>query len=146
MKNRISVRLIAALLIVTALAAAWHFHSQPRSLPGAVSVFHEGRSAYVQTSGLPVSRISGTVVNGKGETRDIDADGIRLSDLLEKAGIDTYDALSVIASDEYRAVLAPDDLPNAVLLPESDDRLRLIVFGDPDSKRNVSDVVRIEVQ
>mgnify|MGYP006865372580 CR=1 FL=1 len=58
--------------------------------------------------------------------------------------------VTVKASDEFYAVLTAEDISQpdkAYLIQEDGEEWpRLVVFGDPDSKRKVKEVVRLEVE
>lgn len=87
-----------------------------------------------------MSPVTGTVVNGKGEEKQIDAQGVILS---EACGGE-FSTATVTASDEYSAVVKSGE--DAYLILSDDGSLRLIVFGDENSKRDVKDVVRIDFE
>lgn len=89
-----------------------------------------------------MSPVSGTVVNGKGEEKQIDAQGIILSEVCGGA----FSRITVTASDEYSATVYPEDSENAYLILTDDGNLRLIVFGDENSKRDVKNVVRVDFE
>lgn len=151
MKNKRALIFIAALLCLTAAAAVLHLTSRTEIAPGSILLTADGREKTVAVSALPLRPVEGEIVNGKGETIAVSAPGIPVSALLEHAQIDAegVSTLSVIAADEYRARLTGDEIREsgkAYLVLEDDGSLRLIVFGDPDSKRNVTDAVRMEVQ
>ena len=60
------------------------------------------------------------------------------------------DYKSVVADDSYSAEITAEEMGNAVeaylIQEEGESRLRLIVFGDKDSKRSVSNVAQIIVE
>ncbi len=91
---------------------------------------------------LQLSQVEGSVVNGKGEEKQIDARGICLS---EVCGGD-YTTVTLTASDEYRAVVSADEIENAYLILSDDGTMQLIVFGDGNAKRDVKNVVRIDTE
>ena len=89
---------------------------------------------------MKMSPVNGNIVNGKGEEKQIDAHGIILSEVCGGG----YSRATVTASDEYSAIVYSGD--DAYLILSDDGSLRLIVFGDENSKRNVKHVVRIDFQ
>ena len=57
--------------------------------------------------------------------------------------------VTVTADDEYSAVVTAEELaaPDKVyLIAQEEDGVQLVVFGDSNSKRNVSNVVRVTVE
>lgn len=99
-----------------------------------------------------VQDVSGTTVNGKGEEKTVQGRGMPLSDVLDQAGVDlsAVRKVTVVAADEFSAVLTAQEVMGAgkacLLQEEGEERPRLTVFGAPDSKRQVRDAVRIEVE
>lgn len=149
MKNKRLAFLFAALALIVILAAAWHLNTRKEIAPGSLLVQHDGREITVNVDDLSPVHVHGEIVNGKGETMPVDASGVLVSDILKNAGVEEFTALTVVASDEYRAGLAAGEIyedGRVWLTVQEDGSLRLIVFGDPDSKRNVTDAVRMEVQ
>ena len=68
--------------------------------------------------------------------------------MLEKAGVQVLQSVRVVADDEYAAEVSAEELAQdgRVWLLKTDGGFRLIVFGDQNSKRDVKNVARIEVQ
>lgn len=93
-----------------------------------------------EISGIGLRPVQGTVVNAKGQERQIDAQGVCLSELL--AG--TEGTATVTAVDNFSAQVQENEREQSWLLMEEDGSLRLVVFGDTDSKRAVKNVVRID--
>lgn len=94
----------------------------------------------ISISDLDFSRVTGTIVNGKGEEKQIDSQGILLSDV---CGND-FSKITATASDEYSTEILPEDSENAYIILTDDGSLRLIVFGDSNAKRDVKNLVRID--
>ena len=93
-------------------------------------------------------------MNGKGQEKDISEKGVKLSDVLSLAGLGKgdYSAVRVVSSDEYAAEISAEEVDSGevafLIRDQADDgseTVRLIVFGDSNSKRQVKNVVRIEV-
>ena len=62
-----------------------------------------------------------------------------------KISLDSFEQVQVVSDDEYTATLQRDEVceeGKAYLLVD-EETLRLIVFGDKDSKRKVKNVVRL---
>ena len=73
-----------------------------------------------------------------------------LADVIEKAGFDPDNAaaVKVTADDEFSAELTGGEVNEAgkaYLVCEDDGSMRLVVFGDSNAKRNVRDVVILEM-
>lgn len=124
-------------MILTAIFAVIHLTTRTPEIEGAVLV----NGTEVKLSDLDYESVTGSVKNGKGEVREIDAEGIKLADILDC----DYKSVKVTASDEYSATVSVDEMENAYLILD-DGTLRLIVFGDENSKRDVKNVVRIDTE
>lgn len=146
--KRIVYLALAALLALTAVMAVVHGVTRDKAPEGALLIERAGSRSTVTVDELPLSPVRGTVVNGKGEERTIEADGILLAQALEAAGIVDAASATVTADDEYSAQVTGEELaaPDKVyLIRQEDGGLQLIVFGDSNSKRNVSGVIKISV-
>ena len=113
-------------------------------------VNYNGCTKYVELDKLDKTDVVGTIVNGKGEKMEINESGTAISDVLAAAGIDTAEINSVTAtaSDEFSAELTAAEIAEdgkAYLADDGDNGVKLIVFGDKNSKRNVRDVVKLDV-
>lgn len=146
--NRRSLALVAALLAVTALLASLHLHTRADVAPGSLLVMSDGAQQSLSVDALPLVAVEGSIVDGKGEERQIRAEGIALADALALAGAEVRERVTVVAADEYAAALTVDELgePGKVWLICDGDGLRLIVFGDENAKRDVKSVERVEVE
>ena len=150
MKKHRAVIFIVILLMITGVMAVMHLNRREEVAEGAVKVSVGEETYIVNISELSYERIKGTRVNGKGEEKTVEASGILLKNVLESVGITEYGDLSVVADDAYSADITKeelDDVSKAYLIQEEGEvRLRLIVFGDKDSKRSVSNVAQIVVK
>ena len=141
MKSKKTVYIIlAVLLVLTAALAAAHLTTREKVPEGAILVRQSGEERYVEPDRLFQTAVTGTIVNGKGEERSIDARGIALDDLA-KGG---YDVIEVTASDEYSALVSADEKDSAFLILNDDGSVQLVVFGDANSKRAVRNVDVVE--
>lgn len=122
--------------MLTAILAVIHLKTRTPETEGEILI--NGKS--ISISDLDFSRVTGTIVNGKGEEKQIDSQGILLSDV---CGND-FSKITATASDEYSAEILPEDSENAYIILTDDGSLRLIVFGDLNAKRDVKNLVRID--
>lgn len=148
-KNLKSIIIISVLVLITAGAALLHLTSRTTVPDGILLVEMNGIKIKIGTAQLTTESVIGTIVNGKGEKISVDAPGISLAKLLADAGAVVGERIVVVADDEYSAVVTAAELnePGRVfLLVREGERPQLVVFGDPDSKRNVSGVIRLVVE
>ena len=149
-KNRVLIVIIVCLLAVTAVLAVTHQVTRIQDVEGAVLVEIDGRSIEVRISEMSLVPVQGTMVNNKGESREINGQGILLADVLELAGVrvDEVSDVSVTSSDEYRVEVTGEELaiPDKAYLLIEEESARLMVFGDSGAKRNVKNVARITVE
>lgn len=118
------------LLLLTAVFAVLHLTG---SVPEDGSVTIDGQT--VAIDGLLTENVTGTIVNGKGEETEINARGVCLASLFDGD-------ITVTAADSYSVLVKAEELENAFLVSDGDG-LRLAVFGDTDSKRNVKNVAEV---
>lgn len=116
---------------------------------GQVEIIGKGQKSFAGESDIARIRVKGELVNGKGESVRIDAQGSLLEDVLTSAGINPAEVavLKITAQDEYTAEVSGEELLEAdkvYLIREGDGSYTLVVFGDSNSKRKVRNVTRIE--
>lgn len=146
-RYKLASAVILVLVIAAAAAAAIHLSSRPQVPAGSVRVEWDGQAAQVDLSALELSEVRGTLRNGKGEERTVEGRGMLLSAVLERAGVPEYDQVAVTADDSYSAVVTAEEaaLPDKAYLLLQEDGVRLVVFGDENSKRSVSGVAVLSV-
>lgn len=149
MKNRRVWLLISALVVLTAILAAIHFATRDAVPEGTLKIETSTRTVDVTLPELELTEVKGTVVNGKGEEKAINAQGTLLSNLLEQLQISGFEAVTAEADDSYSASVTAEEIaaPDKVyLITQEDGGVQLMVFGDSNSKRHVSGVVCLKVQ
>ena len=140
---------IIALVLLTAIVAIFYLTTCPTASEGTLRIENGSQVVELLLERLEFVPVHGTTVNGKGEERTIDAQGVLLSEILREAGISGFAEVTVTAIDAYNAVVTAEEVaePDRVYLIRQDEGgLRLIVFGDNNSKRSVSDVVSLSVR
>lgn len=151
-RKNLILGIIIALLLITVILAALHLTTRTQEQANTLQISYNGKVSSLSLTELSLHDVTGTTVNGKGEESRVEAKGILVTDVLTQSGIDwtSVQQVTVKASDEFYAVLTAEDLeqPDKAYLIQEDDEewLRLVVFGDPDSKRKVKEVVRLEVE
>ena len=146
MKKRIAV--ISVLLVLTAILSVFYLRSRNNVKPGSILVQSKDKSVTIQLSDMDMKHVNGTITNKKGETKEFDSEGILLTDIPSLLPADDYTKITVISDDEYKAELDRNELGGSVeaWLIQNDESVRLVVFGDKDSKRDVKNVVRVEIE
>ncbi len=133
--------LIMGLALITILVSFIYLRGR-KSVPKTQIVLSvNSTEKFISLSDYKLSGVSEDIPNKKGEVKHIEGDGVLISDII---GPVSFSDITVIADDEYRASLTPEDMENAFLLSD-EESARLIVKGDKNSKRDVKNVVRIEV-
>ena len=115
---------------------------------GTVLVEYGGKVEELSLDRVELTAVRGTVINGKGQERRVDAQGAPLSAVLAEAGITSYTQAAVTADDEYSVTVTQEEAaaPDWVfLIVQEGERPQLLVFGDANSKRNVTNVIRLTV-
>ena len=141
--------IVAALVLITAIAAVFHLTTRTAVPENVLRIEHGGQAAELSLERLTLTPVRGTVVNGKGEERTVNAQGILLSEVLRGAGVTEFSEVTVTADDEYSARVTAEEIaaPDRVyLIRQEKGGMQLIVFGDMNSKRNVSDVKWLSVR
>ena len=140
---------IIALVLITAIVAIFYLTTRPAATEGTLRIENGGQTVELPLERLTFVPVHGTTVNGKGEERTIDAQGVLLSEVLREAGISEFAEVTVTADDAYNAVVTAEEiaaLDRVYLIQQDEGGLRLIVFGDSNSKRSVSDVASLSVK
>lgn len=139
---------ILVLALVTGIVAWFHLTTREEVASGTVQITVNDEEITVNLSQLAYEPVSGVRVNGKGETIAVEGQGISLKNLLLGQQITSYTKVTVVADDAYSAELTAEEAEadgKAYLLLE-EDTLRLVVFGDENSKRSITQVVQIIVE
>lgn len=148
MKTSKALLLILVLALLTGVAAWLHLSSREEVAEGTVQITVNGAAQTVKLSDLNYEPVSGVRVNGKGESIPVEGEGISVKDLLETQKVVSCTKVTVISDDSYSAELTAEEIAEDgkayLLLDEA--YLRLVVFGDRNSKRSVSKIVQIIVE
>ena len=148
MKTHKALLLILVLVIITGIAAWFHLTSREEAAEGTLQITVSGNTQTIELAALDYAPVSGVRVNGKGETISVEGRGILVKDLLASTKIASYSKVTVVSDDSYTAEITAEEVAEdgkAWLLLEQP-YLRLVVFGDQNSKRSVSNVVQIIVE
>lgn len=149
MKTRkISILLLLVLCAAVLLFAVWHFGTRNVVESGKVQIITAGAKTELAFDKIDMTEIHGQVVNGKGEERSVDGKGALLSSVLATAGVTVQTEVKVTSDDEYSAVVTAEEVsaPDKVyLMLQEDGEIQMVVFGDANSKRNVTNVKVIEL-
>ena len=138
--------LAALLLVLTAVRLI----TREQIPEGALAVHMGEKTSYITLDQLNSQQITGTLINGKGQEKQVDASGVPLKSVLEAAKIpaEQIHTVTLTADDAYSAEIKAEELEeNKVYLArEEDGSVTLVVFGDSNSKRQVHNVVSLDVQ
>lgn len=137
---------VAVLLVLTVIAAVFHLRTRENIAEGTLLVTVGDASDYLDISEFSYIHVTGVRMNGKGEEIPVDASGIPLSQVLQMVSAAEYETVMVISDDSYQAELSAEettDETKAYLIADDEKRLRLVVFGDTNSKRSVTNVIQI---
>ena len=107
------------------------------------------QSISLDISKFDYQQVSGIRMNGKGEEIPVEGLGVAIKDVLTQAKVNEYELVRVISDDSYSAEISAEEVADstkAFLLLDEENELRLVVFGDTNSKRSVSNVVQIVVE
>ena len=140
---------IIVLVLITTVVAIFYLTTRPATQEGILRIENGGQVIELPLERLTFASVHGTTVNGKGEERTIDAQGILLDQILREAGISEFTEVTVTADDAYNAVVTAEEIaePDRVYLIQQDEGgLRLIVFVDRNSTRSVSYVEYLSVK
>ncbi|MDT3843204.1 MAG: hypothetical protein LIV11_01290 [Bacillota bacterium] len=150
-----SIAVVILLLILTGIASFIYLRSRNDAPRGTLTVTCGAKTELVDPFRASPVSVKGTTVNNKGEKKDIDETGVTLSGVIALTAFEkeTYTSARVVSSDEYAADVTADEISDpqkAFLLrqksKDGNEEIRLIVFGDENSKRQIKDVTRIELQ
>ena len=148
MKKSKVVFLILLLVALTGVLAAVHLTTRDKVGKHEVQLTYQDKTYSIEYKKLDLEQVTGTRVNGKGEEKKVEAAGILLRKLLEEKNIEEYSQVTVVSDDSYSAKIAAEEIKEeekAYLLLQEEE-LRLVVFGDENSKRSVSNVKQIVVE
>lgn len=148
MKSRKIILFGIVLLVLTGLFGFLYLNSREDIPENSISMVYKDKTYLVDIEKLEYKRISGIRVNGKGEQIKINGEGIELKDLFVYEEIAGYSKVTLEADDSYSAKVSVEEIneSNKVSLLKEENTLRLVVFGDKNSKRSVSNIVRIIIE
>lgn len=147
MKSRKAILLVGLLIIITAITAMIHLNTRQEIPENAIQISVNGEVFMLDIAKLEYEKVSGVRVNGKGEEILVEGMGIKLEEVLKEVDITKYTSISVVSDDSYSAGVSAEEIKedNKVYLLYEEKEMRLVVFGDENSKRSVSNVVQIIV-
>ena len=147
MKSRKLIIVISVLLVLTGLFAFLHLNNRDVIPENALHVVYNDETYLIDIDKLNYIEVSGSRFNGKGEEIKIDGLGVELKDIVNQLKVYHYSKVTLEADDSYNADVSADEVNenNKVYLLKDENSLRLVVFGDKNSKRSVSNIVEIRI-
>ena len=148
MKKKTAFLLVVAVLLLTAVLAAVHLTTREQVETGQLVVSYQNKQQEVVFAQLPLQQIQGTISNAKGQTFSVDAKGLSAEAFLAELNITGFSKMTVVADDEYRAEVSAAEIAaedTVALILQEDGGVQMVVFPDSNSKRNVTNVIRVEV-
>ena len=144
------VKIFAAVLVVmTVIAAVLHLNTRKAVAEGSLSLTVHGTEVLLDISKFDYQQVTGIRMNGKGEEIKVDAQGVSLKQVLSAAKVKEYETVTVVSDDSYTAEVSAEEVEDgtkAFLILGEEKELRLVVFGDTNSKRSVSNIVQVVVE
>lgn len=136
-------------IILTVIAAILHLNTRHAVAEGSLRLVSGEKEVILDISKFEYKQVTGVRVNGKGEEIPIDAPGVSLMDVVSYSEPANYEKVTVVSDDSYYAELSAEEVKDdsrAFLILDDEKKLRLVVFGDANSKRSVTNVVQITVE
>ncbi|MBO4862127.1 MAG: hypothetical protein J5535_04435 [Firmicutes bacterium] len=147
MKKKTLIIILAALVVIATVLAIIVSKNQPSKSVSEVIIMQGGKETKVDLGKLQLTDVKATVTRANGKTIEIDSKGIELKDLLaEYRGFTT---ITVNAEDNYSAELKADELQtekNVYLILGEENKPRLMVLSDSNAKRDVKNVLSLELK
>ena len=137
--RKLIVGLLSVLLAGIALLSVITRRDMTPIPDGAVLVTKNGNATILVLAEQELTPIRGQLVNGSGKTVRFEGIGLCLESLADE----TVKTVKVVSADNYSAELSEEELYRAYLITENG--VRLIVIGDRDRKRDVKNVISIEL-
>lgn len=148
MKSKKLIIFVIAIGLLAVFSGIVYFGTIEENPENTLRITYNEKEIFSDYTKLDYKEVTGTSVNGKGEEKQLEGKAVLLKDILEKEEITQYSKVVAVAEDAYQAEITKDEIleEEKVYLFLEDNTLRLIVFGDKNSKRNVSNVVQLIVE
>lgn len=146
MKKKTLLIILAVLVVLAAVLAVVVSNGQPKKRASEVIITAEGTNVTYDLKTLDLTDIKASVTRANGKTLEIDAKGMELKYLLK--GFAKYDKVKVSAGDSYSAELTYEEInkdADVYVILGDGGKPRLIILSDADAKRDVKDVLTIEL-
>ena len=146
--NKVKIFVIV-LVSLTIIVALLHLNTREDVAEGTLLLTIGDESVTIDISKFDYEQVTGIRMNGKGEELEVNAPGISLKSILKQEKIQDYTKVTVFSNDSYSAEVLAEEVEmdsKVFLIVEEEKTLRLVVFGDTNSKRSVSNVVQIVIE
>ena len=147
MNRKTLLIILAVLVVLAAVLAVIVSKEQPQKTVSEVIIAQNGKQTKVDLGRLELSDVKATVTRANGKALEIDSKGLELRKLLEEYS--GYTTVTVLAEDNYTAEIKADELQtekNVYLMIGEENRPRLVVLSDSNAKRDVKNVLTIELK
>ena len=145
MKKKTVLIVLAILVVVAAVLAIVISSGMPKKEANEIILVENGAQTKVDLNSLKLVDVKGTMTMESGKVKEIDSKGVELKVLLDGK---TYTTVKVSADDNYSAELTAEDIAkdgNAYIILGEENKPRLIVFSDTNAKRDVKNILTIEL-